>query len=83
MTRKLNKIQKQDNERKSISKIFRCTPSRAKQIKESEFTIDEMLNFFFLFSEDEHFEKLIRLKELKNELYSKKKIISRCRNYSE
>ena len=76
MARKLNKIQKQNNEIKSVDKHFRCTPSRAEQIKSSDFTVDEMLDFFFLFSEDEHFEKLIKLKELKSELYSKKKLLS-------
>ena len=76
MARKFNKIQKQDKETKSARHDFRCTPTRAKQIKESDFTVDEMLDFFFLFSEDEYFEKLIRLKELKNELYSKKRLLA-------
>ena len=76
MANKKNKLQKGNKERKVCDKHFRCTPSRARQIKESEFTIDEMLDYFFLFSEDEHFEKLMRLRELKNELKYKKQALS-------
>ncbi len=76
MARKLNKIQKQDKETKSVSKVFRCTPTRAKQIKESDFTVDEMLDYFFLFSEDEYFEKLMRLRELKTEVHYKKQALA-------
>ena len=59
---------KADNEKKTQIKHFRCTETRKKQIDESDYTIDEMLDFFFLFSEDEHFEKLMRLREIKTEL---------------
>lgn len=76
MANKKNKLQKGNKERKVCDKHFRCTPSRARQIKESEFTVDEMLDYFFLFSEDEHFEKLMRLRELKNELKYKKQALS-------
>ena len=76
MARKINKRKKQDEELKNIRKNFRCTESRAKQIKESDYTIDEMLDFFFLFSEDEHFEKLIRLKEINSELKIKRADLS-------
>ena len=74
MARKLNKIQKQET--KSARHHFRCTPTRAKQIKDSEFTVDEMLDYFFLFSEDEHFEKLMRLRELETEVHYKKQALA-------
>lgn len=80
MARKINKIRKQDEERKNIRKNFRCTESRDKQIKESDYTIDEMLDFFFLFSEDEHFEKLMRLREIKAELKIKNEDLEDARN---
>lgn len=76
MANKKNKLQKGNKERKIVDKHFRCTPTRAKQIMDSDFTIDEMLDYFFLFSEDEHFEKLMRLRELKNELRYKKQALS-------
>ena len=75
MARKLNKIQKQDKETKSAKHDFRCTPTRKRQIQESDFTVDEMLDYFFLFSEDEHFEKLIKLRELKTEVHYKKQAL--------
>lgn len=71
MARKI-KQKKADKEKKTKVKHFRCTESRVKQINESDFSIDEMLDFFFLFSEDEHFEKLMRLREIKTELKFKK-----------
>lgn len=67
MARKIKQM-KADSEIKDVRKNFRCTKSRAKQIDESDFTIDEMLDMFFLFSEDEHFESLMRLREIKAEL---------------
>lgn len=76
MARKINKIKKQDDEKKTIRKNFRCTETRKKQIDESDFTIDEMLDFFFLFSEDKHFEKLMRLRELRFELKFKKQALT-------
>ncbi len=79
MARKINKIRKQDEEKKTIRKNFRCTESRAKQINDSDFTIDEMLDFFFLFSEDEHFEKLMRLREIKLELKFKKQALLKAK----
>lgn len=75
MTR--NKIKKYDSEKKDCRKNFRCTESRNKQIDESDYTIDEMLDFFFLFSEDEHFEKLKRLDEIKTELKYKNQELKR------
>ena len=79
MARKINKIKKQDEEKKTIRKNFRCTESRAKQINDSDFTIDEMLDFFFLFSEDEHFEKLMRLRELRFERKFKKQALDKAK----
>lgn len=79
MARKINKIRKQDEEKKTIRKNFRCTESRAKQINDSDYTIDEMLDFFFLFSEDEHFEKLMRLRELRFELKFKKQALDKAK----
>ena len=76
MARKLNKIQKQDKETKSARHHFRCTPTRKREIQESEFTVDEMLDYFFLFSEDEHFEKLMKLRELKTEVHYKKQALA-------
>lgn len=78
MARKV-KIRKQDDEKKNVRKNFRCTESRAKQINESDYTIDEMLDFFFLFSEDEHFEKLMRLRELRFELRFKKQALDKAK----
>ena len=76
MIEMLDMPSRNNKERKSARQTFRCTPSRAKQIKDSDFTIDEMLDLFFLFSEDEHFEKLMRLRELKNELKYKNQALS-------
>lgn len=73
---KRNKI-KSDRETKDKVKNFRCTESRLKQIKESDYSVDEMLDFFFLFSEDEHFEKLKRLDEIKTELKYKNQELKR------
>lgn len=72
MARKIRQT-KADKERKDEVKNFRCTKSRLKQINESDYSVDEMLDFFFLFSEDEHFEKLMRLREIKTELKIKNK----------
>ena len=76
-TAKRNKIIS-DKEKKDKVKNFRCTESRLKQINESDFTIDEMLDFFFLFSEDDEFEKLMRLREIKTELKFKKQELKRA-----
>ena len=72
----MNKFKKYDSERKTIRKNFRCTESRKKQIDDSDYTIDEMLDFFFLFSEDEQFEKLMKLRDLKFEYEMKQKELS-------
>ena len=63
---------KEDREIKAKTKTFRCTETRLKQINDSDYSVDEMLDFFFLFSEDEHFEKLLRLRECRSELKFKK-----------
>ena len=78
MARKV-KITKDDDEKKTVRKNFRCTETRKKQIDDSDYTIDEMLDFFFLFSEDEHFEKLMRLKEVKTELKFKRQALTKAR----
>ena len=73
-----NRLKKEDFEKKTVRKNFRCSESRNKEINESDYTIDEMLDFFFLFSEDEHFEKLKRLDEIKVELKYKKRELKRA-----
>lgn len=78
MARKV-KITKEDDEKKTVRKNFRCTESRKKQIDESDYTIDEMLDFFFLFSEDEHFEKLMRLRELRFQSKFKKQALEKAK----
>lgn len=70
---------KADVEKKDKVKNFRCTESRLKQINESDYTVDEMLDFFFLFSEDEHFEKLMRLRELRFERKFKKQALDKAK----
>ena len=78
MARKV-KITKDDDEKKTVRKNFRCTETRKKQIDDSDYTIDEMLDFFFLFSEDEHFEKLMRLREVKTELKFKRQALTQAK----
>ena len=78
MLKMKNKRKKIDSEPKNVRKNFRCTESRNKQITESDYTIDEMLDFFFLFSEDAEFEKLMRLREIKTELKYKKQELKRA-----
>ena len=75
MARKI-KQRKADKEKKTKVKHFRCTESREKQINESDFSIDEMLDMFFLFSADEQFEMLMKLREIRTELKFKKQALS-------
>ena len=55
-------------EKREIIKSIRFTPSENQAIKESGYSVPEMVGYFLAFSKDEDFEKLVEKKELETQL---------------
>ena len=55
-------------EKREIIKSIRFTPSEIQGIKQSGYSVPEMVGYFLSFSKDEDFEKLVEKKELETQL---------------
>ena len=55
-------------EKREIIKSIRFTPSENQAIKDSGYSVPEMVGYFLAFSKDEDFEKLVEKKEIETQL---------------